>query len=142
MKKNWRRTTWLEKFGASVINVLTVLIIIVPFYLILEMTLFQVKFLFAYLFLVQEVGTLFSPGKRCFGMILMKTYWEKNYLLKNHIIFGVFYFISFLTLIFWVFFPFDLLLFNLLIFQLPTILITGKTLHGLLAGNMCTIKRK
>lgn len=52
------------------------------------------------------------------------------------ILYTFLYSLSFSTIVIWIFYPFDLLLFNLLFIQLPTVLLTGTTLHGYLSGRM------
>ncbi len=73
-------------------------------------------------------------------MTIVGTYWAKDYPLKNQLIWLSLYTLSFSTLLFWVFFPFDLFLINMLCLQLPMILIKKTTLHGFLSGQMVTIK--
>jgi len=78
---------------------------------------------------------------RDLGMMIAKTYWEKDYPIVNQIIYAFLYTGSFATLFIWIWFPFDLFLFNMLFIQLPCILITGTTLHGLLSGRMITVTK-
>ena len=142
MKKGFRVTTWFEKLSTSILNVIIILLIFLPFYFIAELNLFQAKILFICLFLIYNIISLFFLERRDIGMVFMKTYWEKDYPWWKLGIFAVFYTLSFATILFWVYYPFDLLVLNLLVFQLPTILLTGYTLHGLLSGKVRTVKKK
>ena len=68
-------------------------------------------------------------------MIVFDTHWEKkSYSTLSKIIFSAVYTISFATLFFKLFFPFDLFLLNMFLVQLPLVHLTGKTLHGFLSG--------
>lgn len=73
-------------------------------------------------------------------MILLNIHWKKDYSIKQQLLYVFLYTLSFSTIVIWVFFPFDLLIFNLLFIQLPTVLITGTTLHGFLSGKMSGYK--
>jgi hypothetical protein len=73
-------------------------------------------------------------------MIILNISWKEEYPLKQQIIYTFLYSLSFSTIVIWIFFPFDLLLFNLLCIQLPTVLLTGTTLHGYLSGKMSGYK--
>jgi hypothetical protein len=75
-------------------------------------------------------------------MIILGIKWKEEYSLKQQLIYVFLYSLSFSTIVIWIFFPFDLLLFNLLFIQLPTVLLTGTTLHGFLSGRMSGYKEK
>ncbi len=76
---------------------------------------------------------------RCLGMKIMDTYWASKYSFKQHLVYNIFYTLSFATFLIYIWFPLDLLLFNLLAIQLPSVLMEGTTLHGYLGG-MRTVK--
>ena len=77
---------------------------------------------------------------RLLGMLALNSHWKTDYPIPSQLIHALLYSASFSTLLFWVWFPGDLLLLNLLCLQLPSVLATGTTLHGLLAGNMVDVK--
>ena len=134
-----RTTNFLEKFANSVINTSITLILSAPFYLqwgnSLAWRLSAILLFFSY-----HLFSGFIPGKRDFGMLLMKSKWEKEPSAWRYIFYSLLYTISFSTLLFYIWFPFDLLLINLLLIQLPMVLITKNTLHGYIA-NIGTIKK-
>jgi ABC-type long-subunit fatty acid transport system fused permease/ATPase subunit len=99
-----KKTTAFEKLTTSIINVLFVLIIFLPFYFIISETL------------------------------------AKKYSKPKQITYSILYTLSFSTILFSIFFPFDLLLFNILLLQLPTIIFKKTTLQGYLSGNITTVK--
>ena len=73
-------------------------------------------------------------------MILVKTYYDHERTIAQKLLYACLYTLSFSTLIFYIWFPFDLLLINLVVIQLPFILKFGNTFHGFLSGNVKTIK--
>jgi len=134
--KYFRNTTAKEKLAASVINVLFVSLVYLPFHF----SKLSGGLFFVILFLFYNFVVLFFNKNRCLGMIFTNTYWKKDYPLRNHFIYTIFYTISFATIFIWIFFPFDLLLVNLFLFQLPMIWKTKTTVHGYFAGNLLTVK--
>lgn len=137
-----RETTAFEKLAASLINILIVGSI---FLIVNQLSLFAQlddRKLLLGLFLLYSSCFIFINNGRDLGMILIDSYWKEEYPIYRHIIFTMLYVLSFASLLYWVLFPFDLLLINLLLLQLPTILIKKTTLHGYLAGNMVTVRRK
>ena len=137
-----RITTPLEKLLNSAINVMVVFIFfLLPFPIILDFTLFLKKFIFICLFFLYKLIVIFFNGNRSVGMMITQTYWKKKYPIANQLIHAALYTLSFSTLLFWIFFPFDLFLINMLFIQLPSIILTGTTFHGYLAGNMTTVKK-
>ncbi len=136
-----RVTTPPEKLLNSAVNILVVFIILLPFLLFLEASIFTKKFLFISLFFLYKLTIIFFNGNRSLGMMITKTYWKKKYPLKNKILHAVLYTLSFSTLLFWVFFPFDLFLVNMLLIQLPSVILTGTTFHAYLSGKMMTVKK-
>ena len=134
-----RDTNALEKLGASVINCAIVALFSVPFLFI--KTKLDIKYIIIIIFFLYQVLILFRKDKRCIGMIILKTYWNKEYKNINYIIFCFLYTLSFSTILIWVLIPFDLLLINLIGIQLPFVYCTGFTLHGFLSGKMKTVKK-
>ncbi len=133
-----RDTTPLEKLIPSVVNVALVLILSIPFYVWFGYSIeWKISAIFIF-YIMQVIDTHEHLSFQCFGMRVFGTRWEKKYTQAQRNIYSVLYTLSFSTLLFYVFVPFDLLIFNLLCLQLPTILVSGTTLHGLLAGNMRT----
>ncbi|MBI2148143.1 hypothetical protein HYU23_00535 [Candidatus Woesearchaeota archaeon] len=135
-----RNTTLFEKGLSSFINVVFVSIFFLPF-LFIDIPFLIKKFIFIFLFLLYKLILIYFLENKSIGMILIGSYWKENYPLKNQFIHAVFYTISFSTLLFWIYFPFDLFLFNMLFIQIPMILYKGTTMHGYLAGKMVTVKK-
>lgn len=136
-----KNTNALQKLSVSIINTLFVLILSSPFYSIFGLTT-TYRVILVSLFFLYNLTFVFLTKNRCLGMILLKIHWKEDYPLKNQIIYVFLYSLSFSTIAIWIFFPFDLLLFNLLFIQLPTVLLTGTTLHGYLSGKMSGFKKK
>ncbi|MBI2507654.1 hypothetical protein HYV89_01745 [Candidatus Woesearchaeota archaeon] len=135
-----RQVSSIEKLINSVINVAVVSIAFLPFFLIVNNSLIK-KLIFISLFLLYKLIFVFFNKNRTFGMMITKTYWKKKYKIKQQVIHAVLYTASFSTLLFWIFFPFDLFLVNILLIQLPSMKLTGMTLHEYLCGGMQGIKR-
>ncbi len=133
-----RETSTFQKVATSAINVIIVLIIFVPFYFLITDSLTR-KLILIIIFFVYNLSFLIFNDNRCIGMILMKTKYAKKYPKRNHLIYVVLYTLSFSTLLFWIFFPFDLFFFNMLVLQLPIVLTKKTTLHGYLSGNIVTV---
>jgi len=74
-------------------------------------------------------------------MIILNTYWKKDYSFFNYLIFVILYTLSFSTLLFYIYFPLDLFLMNMALLQLPTVILKKTTFHGLLSGNIIGVKR-
>ncbi len=68
------------------------------------------------------------------GMWLAESYWEQLPNTMQKLTYSILYTLSFASLLYWLFFPFDLLLLNLALLQLPTYLSTKNTLHGAITG--------
>lgn len=135
-----RTTTVWEKIGSSVINIIIVFVIFLPFYFFIDDYVMQ-KVVFITLFFVYTMIFFFSNHNRCIGMMIMHVYYAGSYDFWKHFFYNIFYTMSFATIFFWIFVPFDLLIFNLLFLQLPVILIKKTTLHGYIAGDIVTVKR-
>lgn len=136
MNKN---TNALQKLSVSILNTLFTLLLSLPFYFIFGFS-NTYRVILVFIFLIYNLSCIFLSNNRCLGMIILGIKWKEEYSLKQHIIYRLLYSLSFSTIVIWIFFPFDLLLINLLCIQLPTILLTGSTLHGYLSGKMSGYK--
>ena len=92
-------------------------------------------------YLIQVADTHEHIDFRCLGMRIFGTVWAEKYSRFQRNVYSILYTLSFSTLFFYVIFPLDIFLFNIFVLQLPTILISGTTLHGLLAGGLRSKKR-
>jgi len=135
-----KSTTIFKKLFASLINVVVVFIIALPFLFWMGWG-WPWRLLIIGLFFSYNLGALIFNNNRCLGMVIAKTKWAKEYSKSQHLLWIVLYTLSFATLFIWIRWPFDLFLINMLILQLPSVLITGTTLHGLLSGKMETVKQ-
>ncbi len=135
-----RNTTALEKLGASDINILFIFVLCLPFWM-WGMQLNQLKMIGIFNFLSIHWVWFFLRKNRCLWMIFLGTYWKKRYSRKQHFLYAMLYSLSFSSLLFWILFPFDLLLFNILFFQIPFIIPTGTTFHGYLSWDMIIVKK-
>lgn len=111
---------------------------IIPLYFI-EMPILEKKLIIIGMFFIYTFIFLIFNRNRDLGMVIGKTYWKENYSFWRQFVYNILYTASFATLLFSIIFPFDLFLANMLLFQLPTVLMTGTTFHGFLAGKMTTI---
>jgi hypothetical protein len=73
-------------------------------------------------------------------MRLYGTEWAAEYTNVQKVIFSIIYSISFSTLLFWVFVPFDLFIVNIIVIQWGCVILTGTTLSGFCAGKMRTVR--
>lgn len=128
-----KRTSAPEKLAASVINAGLAFILSAPFYLLWGFG-FAWKLSAIVSFFVIEFLFFLLGDDRDFGMRIVGSRWKGKYSIPRHLIYNFLYTLSFATLFFHVWFPFDVFFFNLLCLQLPTVLITGTTLHGYLSG--------
>lgn len=131
-------TSIIEKIIPSIINVIFILIISSPLFF-LKISSLKKKIIIISLFFLYELVFIFLNQGRDPGMILVGSYWKEDYFLIQLLIYNILYTLSFASLFFWKYFRFDIFLLNMLVFQLPTILLTGTTLHGFLSGGMTTI---
>jgi len=131
-------SSMMDKLGASIIDVAIILVISVPFVGFFEDSttwkFFAVGLCFTY-----NIVFLFANDNRCIGMLIAGTQWERQYSIWRFLIWVVLYTASFATLLWWVWFPFDLLLINLFVLQLPSVIFTKTTFDGLVTGRMTTI---
>lgn len=129
-----KKDAW-QKLFISVINVCFVATLSIPYFIALGFT-FEYRLILVLLFLAYQLVILLFPKRRSIGAIVTRSFWNKEYSLKNHLIYAFLYTLSFSTLVIWIIFPFDLLLINLLLVQWPFVQRTGYTLHGYLSGKM------
>lgn len=132
-----RKTNILEKLFPSIINVVVVFLIS-QLFLPFTADLIGDKWTFITVFFLYNIVFLFLDDGRDLGMIVFDTHWEKDYSTLNKVIYAVLATASFSTLLFKIWFTLDLFLINMIVLQLPSILKTGTTLHGLIAGGMVT----
>ena len=133
-----RTTSVIQKILPSAINTVVILLISSPFWF-LHISLFEKKMIIIALFFLYGLVFICLNEGRDLGMILIRSYWKENYSLIRLLIYNIFYTMSFASLFFWIYFPFDIFLVNMLFLQLPTILVTETTLHGFLSGKMTTV---
>ncbi len=131
-----RDTTAIEKLLPSILNATFALLLSLPFYLYFGFGLTWKLSVIGIFYVLQVLDTHENMQFRCLGMRILGTVWEKRYTRLQKNIYSILYTLSFSTLFFYVYFPFDLLLINLLLLQLPAVYFSGTTLHGLLSGNM------
>ncbi len=137
-----RDTTAIEKLLPSALNATTSVFLSIPCYIYFDFSLYWKLSVIIIFYLLQIIDTNENVTFRCFGMRILGTVWEKKYSGFQRNLYSILYTLSFSTLFFWVYFPFDLLLINLLLIQLPTIYFSGTTLHGLLSGNIRSVTTK
>jgi hypothetical protein len=133
-----KTTNPFEKFGASFLNAIIAFGLSVPFLILWGPSLYW-RISVIILFGFYESFIFIYQQDRCFGMKVMDTYWRSHYTFRQHLMFNIFYTLSFATILIYIWFPLDLLLINLIFIQLPMSLLTGTTLHGYLSG-MNTVK--
>jgi hypothetical protein len=136
----YRVTTIFEKLLTSLINVCVAFLFLIPFCWAGFEGL-ELKLIFIGLFFLENLVPIIFFDYRLPGMLLQGTYWKMQYPKRNQLVHAILYTASFSTMLFWIWFPGDILLINLTLLQLPCVLFSGTTLHGLLAGNMVDIKR-
>ena len=137
--EQYRVTTAYEKLLTSFVNISVAAIFVLPFYWAgLESR--ELKLIFTGLFFLENLVSIIIQDYRLPGMLVQGAHWKKKYPKHKQLVHAVLYTASFSTMLFWVWFPGDLLILNLLVLQLPCVLISGTTLHGLLAGNMVDVK--
>jgi len=133
-----RKTNIFEKSLASFIDVTIIFLLSAPIVLILSINKWQL--LTIGIFFLYNVLFLLFNRNRSLGMIIVGVEWAKAYSMQQKVIWLILYTASFSTLLIWIWFPFDLFLINMLLLQLPSILVTGTTFHGLISGRMETVK--
>src|SRR6185369_13817190 len=128
-----KTTNAWEKLIPSLINAVIAFGLSTPFLLLFGPSLYW-RISVVAIFGLYETFIFVFQKDRCFGMKIMDTYWHKHYTLRHHVVYNILYTLSFATMLFYVWFPLDLLIVNLLLIQLPFVLITGTTLHGYVSG--------
>lgn len=128
-----RPTTITEKLLSSVINATIAFAVSAPVYFYASNLLWWKLSAIAAFYVVARYLNV--------SMKVVGSRWEREYTERQLEIWLAAYTASFATLFFWVFFPFDLFLVNVLFLQLPTILLTGTTFHGFLAGGVRSVKQ-
>lgn len=140
MNPAFRETTALEKLLTSLINISVALLFLLPFLFWGHFSILELKGILIGLFFLENLVSIAFFDYRLPGMVLQHTYWKHSYCTRNQLLHAALYTASFASVLFWVWFPGDLLLFNLLLLQLPCILLTQTTLHGRLSGGMVDVK--
>jgi len=135
-----KNTNTLQKLSVSILNTIFVTLLSVPFYFLYGFST-NYKIILVAIFFLYNLSFVFLTNNRCLGMLILNIKWKEEYPFKKQILYTFLYSLSFSTIVIWIFFPFDLLLFNLLFIQLPTVLLTGSTLHGYLSGRMSGYKK-
>ncbi len=137
-----RDTTILEKLIPSIINACTALVISIPFYFLFGMSVhWKLSVIFIF-YVMQVLDTHENLNFHCFGMRVFGTKWERKYTRLQRNLYSIFYTLSFSTLFFHIYFSFDLFLLNMVMLQIPSILLTHTTFHGLMAGGLKTKIRR
>jgi len=135
-----RSTNLFEKLIPSVINLVLISFITYIIALIFSFDRWSyVQLTFVSVALIYDFGIAIFCNNRCLGMFMMNTYWDKEYSMKQRLIYALLYSISYATAIFYLFVPFDLLILNLVFLQLPFVISKKTTLHGYLSGEMSTV---
>jgi hypothetical protein len=135
-----RKTNILEKVFPAIINVVAV-VLISQIFLPLTTDSLSDRAVYVIVFFVYNLVFLFLEGGRDLGMMIFDTHWAKEYKPINKFIYAALSAASFATLLFKIWFPLDLFLINMLVLQLPSVIKTGKTLNGLLAGGIVTVTK-
>ncbi len=135
-----RESKAYEKLLMSTINAIVVLILYLPFHFIYSDWTLR-KIILILLFFLYNLFVLVFNKNRCVGMIVFRSYYDGEVVFWKHLLYNVLYTLSFASLLFWVFFPFDVFLVNIFLIQLPVVLKTGTTLHGYLSGGIKTMIR-
>ncbi|MGA2666990.1 MAG: hypothetical protein ABSE91_02775 [Patescibacteria group bacterium] len=94
------------------------------------------------LFLLYNLGCFFLNKNRDIGMAMVGAYWKQQYPKPQQILYIALYTLSFASIFYHIFFPFDLLLFNIVLLQVPTLLFSGMTFPAFLAGRMQIVAGK
>ncbi|MFA6417468.1 MAG: hypothetical protein WCW61_04800 [Patescibacteria group bacterium] len=136
----FRTTVAYQKFLASLVNAISVAIISFPIFYFLGFD-FYFKLSLIIIFFIYETLFIFTKNKRDFGMLAVSSYWNDNVSSWRYFFYNILYTISFSTLLFHIWFPFDLFFINIIFVQLTCVLMTGDTLHGGLTGMRTVVKR-
>ena len=140
MNVSCRETTPVEKLMTSAINIAVAFVFLIPFFWG-NISSFELKLIFISLFFSENLVSIIFHNYRLPGMFIQQSHWKKRYSKTKQLIHAILYTASFSTLLFWLWFPGDLFLLNLLLLQLPCVLLTKTTVHGLVAGKMVDMKQ-
>jgi len=132
-----KTTTALYKLLPSLVNVCLTFVVALPLLVWVGGLTWKLGWLAIFLSYSLLAEVFF---RRDVGMTLFGTHYELPRSLKQKIVYAILYSLSFSSLLFAIWLPFDLLLANLLLLQLPCVYFTGNTLHGFLSGNIKTVK--
>ncbi len=135
-----KTTSAIYKLLPSILNVLLTFILSLPFLILFNSSLAW-KLSWIVIFLIYNLVFEFFYKNRDPGMVLFNTYYEHKRTASQKLLYICLYTLSFSSLLFYIWFPFDLLLINLIAVQLPCVYLTGNTLHGFLSGNVKTIRK-
>jgi hypothetical protein len=113
-----------KKATASAVNISIVSASTLPIYYFLGLNIWRVSCIISFFL----YSLLLSH--RCFGQMVAGTYQNQ----PTNLAFAALYTAGFTTVIYWIWFPFDLALANGLFVQMPCLLVFGNTLHGLATG--------
>lgn len=109
-----RQTRATEKLLTSAVNVAVALLLFLPF-LLLDWPVWKLKLVLIGLFFGENVVAILFFAYRLPGMVLQGAQWQRAYPLRQQLLHATLYSASFATLVYWVWFPGDLLLVNLLL---------------------------
>lgn len=138
MKKALVETDTSEKLLPSLINVLITLCATLALEKIINV---EWRVLWVAVFFIYNMTCELCLGK-CLGMIICRTFYEKDRTRIQRVLYVSLYTLSFASLLFHIFFLLDLAILNFLFLQIPFILKTGNTAHGFAAGGVATTRWK
>ena len=113
-----------RKATASAVNITVVSTITSPIYFLSGIDVWRIVCTLAFF-----LYALLLPH-RCLGQMIANTYQSQ----PTNLAFAALYTLGFMTVIYWIWFPFDLMLANGLFVQMPSLMLFGNTLHGLATG--------
>lgn len=94
------------------------------------------------LFFVYNLGCMLLNKNRDFGMAMVGAYWKQEYNKVQQLFYILLYTLSFTSIFFHIFFPFDLLLFNIVLLQVPSLFYGGMYFPNYVAGKMEVVTTK
>lgn len=133
-----KKTTAVEKLITSLVNASIITVLSMPLIFILDFNAW--RWSVVGLFFLYHMTFVVTESRGCLGMRVIGTFYSEKFQTNQYILYSILYTMSFATLFWWVLFPFDVFLVNMLLIQLPTILITGTTLHGFVSGKIITVR--
>ena len=129
----------LQKYSPPIFNAMIIIgigIVFAPFQPL------PPKIFMIILFVVYNLGCLLLNKNRDLGMAMVGAYWKENYNRAQQLFYIILYTLSFTSIFFHLFFPFDLLLFNIVLLQVPSLFYGGMYFPNLLAGKMEIVTTK